>query len=40
LAQKVRYLELANAPGFDQTFIQAGYLGRYRMAKGQRREIK
>ena len=40
LAQKVRYLELANAPGFNQTFVQASYLGRYRMAKGQRKEIK
>lgn len=40
LAQKVRYLELASAPGFNQTFIQASYLGRYRMAKGRRKEIK
>jgi len=40
LSRKVRYLELASAPGFNQTFIQAGYLGRYRLLKGRREEIK
>ncbi|MBM4451981.1 MAG: DUF4445 domain-containing protein [Chloroflexi bacterium] len=40
LSREVRYLELASAPGFNQTFIQAGYLGRYRLLKGQRKEIK
>ncbi len=40
IASRVRYVELASAPGFMQTFIQAGYLGRYRMVKGERVEIE
>lgn len=40
IASRVRYVELASAPGFMQTFIQAGYLGRYQMVKGKRVEIE
>jgi uncharacterized 2Fe-2S/4Fe-4S cluster protein (DUF4445 family) len=38
IAQRVKYIELGSAPHFEQTFIQASYLGRYRMREG-RREI-
>ena len=36
----VRYIELAGIPGFNQTFMQASYLGRYRLQKGKRKEMK
>jgi len=36
IASGVKYVELANAPNFNQTFIQASYLGRYRMMNGRR----
>lgn len=39
LAARVNYIELANAPNFNQTFIQASYLGRYRLENGERRKI-
>ncbi len=39
LAQRVRYIELSTAPAFMQTFIQAGYLGTYRLYGGKRVEI-
>ena len=39
IASRVRYIELASSPNFMQTFIQASYLGRYRMAHGKREEI-
>jgi uncharacterized 2Fe-2S/4Fe-4S cluster protein (DUF4445 family) len=39
LASRVKYIELANAPNFNQTFIQASYLGQYRLENGQRRKI-
>ena len=39
IVSRVRYIELASASGFMQTFIQASHLGRYRMANGERREI-
>jgi uncharacterized 2Fe-2S/4Fe-4S cluster protein (DUF4445 family) len=39
VASLVKYVELAGAPGFDQTFIQASYLGRYRIIDGKRKEI-
>ena len=39
LASQVEYVELASAPNFMQTFIQAGYIGRYRMKHGEREEI-
>ncbi|MDP2930998.1 MAG: ASKHA domain-containing protein [Chloroflexota bacterium] len=39
LASWVNYVELATAPDFMQTFIQASYLGHYRLANGKRKEI-
>ncbi|OGO25290.1 MAG: hypothetical protein A2144_04845 [Chloroflexi bacterium RBG_16_50_9] len=39
IASRVKYIELASAPGFQQTFIQTSYLGQYRIIKGQRKEI-
>jgi uncharacterized 2Fe-2S/4Fe-4S cluster protein (DUF4445 family) len=39
IASRVKYIELASAPGFEQTFIQASYLGRYRIIGGKRKEI-
>jgi uncharacterized 2Fe-2S/4Fe-4S cluster protein (DUF4445 family) len=40
IASRVHYLELASTPGFMQTFLQAGYLGRYRIKEGKREEIE
>ncbi len=39
VAARVKYIELASAPNFEQTFIQASYLGRYRMIDGRREEM-
>jgi uncharacterized 2Fe-2S/4Fe-4S cluster protein (DUF4445 family) len=39
IASQVKYIELGSAPNFEQTFIQASYLGRYRMKEGRRKEI-
>jgi uncharacterized 2Fe-2S/4Fe-4S cluster protein (DUF4445 family) len=39
VASRIKYIELASAPNFEQTFIQASYLGRYRMIDGRREEI-
>ena len=39
IASRVEYIELASAPHFEQTFIQASYLGRYRMRDGKREEM-
>jgi len=39
VASRVKYIELASAPGFEQTFIQASYLGQYRIIDGKRKEI-
>ena len=39
IASKVKYIELASASNFNKTFIQANYLGRYRMINGERRKI-
>jgi uncharacterized 2Fe-2S/4Fe-4S cluster protein (DUF4445 family) len=39
-ASRVKYIELASTPGFDQTFIQASYLGQYRIIDGKRKESK
>jgi len=36
IASRVKYLELGSAPNFEQTFIQASYLGRYRMKDGRK----
>lgn len=39
VASRVKYIELGSAPHFEQTFIQASYLGRYRIIDGRRKEI-
>jgi len=39
LTAKVHYIELASAPSFEPTFIQASYLGQYRITSGKREEI-
>jgi uncharacterized 2Fe-2S/4Fe-4S cluster protein (DUF4445 family) len=39
VASRVKYIELASTPGFEQTFIQASYLGQYRIIDGKRKEI-
>ena len=36
MASRVNYIELATASNFRQTFLQAGYLGRYRLKNGKR----
>ncbi len=38
IASRVNYIELASAPNFESTFIQASYLGRYRIIDGRREE--
>jgi uncharacterized 2Fe-2S/4Fe-4S cluster protein (DUF4445 family) len=38
IASRVKYIELASTPNFNQTFIQASYLGRYRIIDGRREE--
>ncbi|HEY90929.1 MAG TPA: ATP-binding protein, partial [Dehalococcoidia bacterium] len=40
LASRVKYIELASAPGFMQTFTEATYLGRYRLKDGGREQIQ
>jgi len=39
IASQVHYIELATAANFMSTFVQASYLGRYRMANGKRKDI-
>ena len=39
IASRIKYIELASAPDFNQTFIQASYLGRYRIKNGRREKI-
>jgi uncharacterized 2Fe-2S/4Fe-4S cluster protein (DUF4445 family) len=39
VASRVKYIELASAPNFEQTFIQASYLGQYRIIDGRKEEI-
>ncbi len=39
IASRVGYIELANNPDFMQIFIEANYLGRYRIIDGEREEI-
>lgn len=36
IASAVSYIELTNAPGFMEIFLQANYLGLYRMVNGKR----
>ena len=39
IASRINYIELASTPGFQPTFMQASYLGRYRIIDGKREEI-
>jgi uncharacterized 2Fe-2S/4Fe-4S cluster protein (DUF4445 family) len=39
IASRVRYIELGSAPEFEQVFIQANYLGQYRIIDGKREAI-
>jgi uncharacterized 2Fe-2S/4Fe-4S cluster protein (DUF4445 family) len=39
VASRVTYIELASSPSFQPTFMQASYLGRYRIIDGNREEI-
>jgi len=39
VASRVSYIELASVPKFEQVFVQANYLGRYRIIDGKREEI-
>jgi uncharacterized 2Fe-2S/4Fe-4S cluster protein (DUF4445 family) len=39
IASHVQYIELASSPNFKETFIQANYIGRYRMREGKREAI-
>lgn len=39
VASRVSYIELAGAPKFEQVFVQANYLGRYRIIDGKKEAI-
>jgi uncharacterized 2Fe-2S/4Fe-4S cluster protein (DUF4445 family) len=39
IASKVKYIELASVPNFEANFIQASYLGRYRIVDGRREKL-
>ena len=39
IASRVSYIELASSPDFQPTFLQASYLGRYRIINGKREVI-
>ena len=39
IASQINYIELANSPNFMQTFIEANYVGQYRIKHGKREEI-
>jgi uncharacterized 2Fe-2S/4Fe-4S cluster protein (DUF4445 family) len=39
LVSRANYIELASAPDFRETFIQAGHLGKYRLTHGERKEV-
>lgn len=39
IAGMINYIELASAPHFNQTFVQANYLGKYRLANGKKEDI-
>jgi uncharacterized 2Fe-2S/4Fe-4S cluster protein (DUF4445 family) len=39
IASRVRYIELASSPNFQPTFMQASYLGRYRIVDGRREKL-
>jgi uncharacterized 2Fe-2S/4Fe-4S cluster protein (DUF4445 family) len=40
LVSRANYIELASAPNFRETFVQAGHLGKYRLSHGERKEIR
>lgn len=40
IASKVRYTELAGVPSFQETFVQASYLGRFRIVNGRREKLR
>ncbi len=40
LTSRVHYIELASAPDFEHSFMQASYLGQYRIIGGKRKKIK
>jgi uncharacterized 2Fe-2S/4Fe-4S cluster protein (DUF4445 family) len=40
IASRVKYIELGSAPNFEQTFLQANYLGRYTMRNGKRKRVE
>ena len=40
IAAITHYIELASAPDFIHTFVQASYLGRFRIINGKRKEIE
>jgi uncharacterized 2Fe-2S/4Fe-4S cluster protein (DUF4445 family) len=39
IASEARYVELASVPSFQTTFVQASYLGRYRIINGRREKL-
>lgn len=39
IAEMVHYIELAGAPRFNEMFVQASFLGKYRIVNGRREEI-
>jgi uncharacterized 2Fe-2S/4Fe-4S cluster protein (DUF4445 family) len=39
VASRVNYIELASSPRFEPIFMQASYLGKYRIIDGRRKEI-
>ncbi|NWF78134.1 MAG: DUF4445 domain-containing protein [Chloroflexi bacterium] len=39
ITSKVKYIELASVPNFQATFVQASYLGRYRIKDGRREKL-
>ena len=39
IARRVAYIELASNPNFQPTFMQASYLGRYRIVNGRRERL-
>jgi uncharacterized 2Fe-2S/4Fe-4S cluster protein (DUF4445 family) len=40
IVSRVNYIELASIPGFNRTFMQASYLGRFRLKGAKREEVK
>ncbi len=39
IVSRVNYIELASVPGFNKTFMQASYLGKFRLKEGRRTKI-